>query len=86
MNGLSAQLYKALRNVMLDCGLCKSQQQVESYFTVLPLSIWRNKIPSSATSSVDGRVNALIDFLHKQNTKDGDNALHLFLQIAPRTI
>lgn len=79
MSGLTTDTYREVRAALLDCGEISDDREVRAVFGEPRLRPWRNRIPQA--SSISGRVDTLIDFLHNKGNTSGQNALALFLQV-----
>jgi hypothetical protein len=79
MAGISPDIYRELRDALLDCDPFESNRKLRDVFAVTPLRPWRNNVPE-ADSRV-GRVDAVIGYLHDKYNRDGANALALLLKV-----
>lgn len=80
MAGIPSDLFKELRETLLNCGPVADDQQLQRAFNDPQISAWRYSVPQ-ASNPVD-RVEALIDYLHnKRRAKSRENALVLFLRV-----
>ncbi len=84
MPGISNTLVKLLQEALSECGPFDSNENVKHVFTNKLISPWKNKLPEH--NSRDGRVNAVIHFLHDKYRSTGENVLVLFLRVISEDI
>ncbi len=84
MKGISSNLNKEIRNLLLQCGGFESEQRVNTLFTDQRINSWAHDIPQANTPF--DRVNNLIAFLHKRFNTHGQNGLVLFLNVLQDTV
>jgi hypothetical protein len=79
MNGLPSDLYKQIRNTLLDCGPFDSNDNLRQIFVDEHLEPWRHSVPE--VNNREDRVEALVALLiDKYHTRYG-NALLAFLNV-----
>jgi hypothetical protein len=78
-SGVPANLYKQLRDVLLECDPFATDQELKAIFVDERLSLWRNQLPQANNPST--RVDQVIDFLYRHSSKAGENALVSLLHV-----
>lgn len=79
MINISPNLYKQLRDVLLNCGPFANNTELKAVFVDARISCWRDNLPEA--TDVSNRVNLVIDFLLKQSSITNENALVLLLYV-----
>ena len=77
--GISSDLYRQLRTVLLACGPFSTDDELNTIFVEKRLSPWRNRLPQ--TDNATRRVEKVIYFLYDQHNDEGKNALVLMLRV-----
>jgi hypothetical protein len=72
-------LYDELFYVLSACGPFATDRELRAIFADETLSPWRNRLPE--VDNPYERVTGIIDLLHNQHNKSGENALVLFLRM-----
>ncbi len=78
-SGISTDLVRQLRTLLLDCGSFETNQNLRTIFVDERLYPWRNRLPESHNPAQ--RVESIIDFLHNRQNDRGENALVLLLRV-----
>ncbi|HZO74372.1 MAG TPA: toll/interleukin-1 receptor domain-containing protein [Ktedonobacteraceae bacterium] len=85
MQGIPGNIYKRLRETLLECGPFDNNSQLKAIFADATLAPWHDRIPE-ANNSAD-RVEAIIHFLIKKyHSETQRNALVLFLEVLKNRI
>ena len=86
MSGIPADLFKQLREALLDCGPCGNYNQLQAVFQVYAeLSPFRHSIPQAPDPAA--QVNAVIAYLvDRQRADTKENALILLLRVLSEQI
>lgn len=79
MINISPNLYKRLRNTLLNCGPFANTAELKAVFIDARISCWRDNLPDAADTA--NRVNVVIDFLSRQSNEIKENALVLLLHV-----
>ncbi len=79
MSGIPSDIHIRLRETLLNCGPFTSHNKLKAIFVEARIRPWRDRLPE-ADNAAD-RVETVIEFLYKQSSKTGENALVLFLRI-----
>ena len=79
MEGLSPDLMRRLRDVLLRCGPFESNRSLRTVFVDARIHPWRNRVPEAANRGA--RVDDLVDALLDHADARGVPALALFAQV-----
>ena len=79
MDGISAQLLKEIRQILLNCGPFFSDRQLSDTFVDERIAPWKNLIPQGENPAQ--RMESLVSLLSSRYNKHQENALVLFLQV-----
>lgn len=79
MDGISAQLLKEIRPVLLSCGPFTNDRQLGAVFVDSRIALWKSHIVE--TDNLEERLDMLLDVLASRTNINGENALVLFLQV-----
>jgi hypothetical protein len=76
---ISSDLYKRIRQTLLDCGPFESDRQLRAIFAHPNLHPWRNKLPQA--NSQEERVDLFLDQLLEECTAGSERLIAVFLRI-----
>ncbi|MBN1873499.1 MAG: hypothetical protein JXA33_04650 [Anaerolineae bacterium] len=77
--GIQSDILRKLHNILLNCQEFNSNELLSSVFLDSKIIQWRDSLPEA--SDKNERVQLVTDYLYREYTSSGENALILFLEV-----